>query len=185
MARVYACVGALLDETVRAALTDTGFDVAPFEGDLPAVGEEPALVVVTAAKQARLSYRGPRLLILARHGEAALPFDRCQSELCIDCASSDSFAHGLRGALHGLVVRSPCRPSTTRAAIEMAKLTPREREIVSLLLRGVAPKEIARQLEISRSTVRFHLEQAQNKIGAGSLLHMVSILSGLDDSLQR
>lgn len=185
MGRFYACVGALLEEAVRAALTDTGFELAPFEADLPATGEEPALVVVTAAKQAGLSYRGPRLLILARHGEAARPFNGCQSELCIDCVTPNAFALGLRALLHGLVVRSPCRPSTTRAAIELAELTPRQREIVSMLLGGAQVKEIARQLDLSPSTVRFHLEEARERIGADSLLHMVLRVAGLEGTPPR
>jgi DNA-binding CsgD family transcriptional regulator len=187
MPKVYACVGALLWETIQAELANTGFELVVFEGDLPAfdTGDEPALVVIVPVRQTNFSYRNARLLILARHSEATLVQHADQSELCGDCSSHEVLAHGLRAALHGLVVRSPCRPPLSRAAIALGKLTPREREIVSMLLRGISPKEIARQLSIARSTVRFHLEQARERMGAESLLQMISIVVGFEPGSPR
>lgn len=44
----------------------------------------------------------------------------------------------------------------------MAKLTPREREVVELLGKGLAPKQIARQLGTSPRTVRNHIYRAKD-----------------------
>lgn len=50
----------------------------------------------------------------------------------------------------------------------MAKLTQREREVVSLLARGERPIAIARRLCISRHTVYNHVARARSKTGATS-----------------
>lgn len=49
-------------------------------------------------------------------------------------------------------------------ASEMAKLSPREREILDLLAKGFRYKEIAEQLSISFDTVRAHLRNIYDKL---------------------
>ena len=50
----------------------------------------------------------------------------------------------------------------------MDRLTPREREILSLLAQGQLYKEIALQLGISPSTVRAHLHAVYGKLAVRS-----------------
>ncbi|MFM7807820.1 MAG: response regulator transcription factor [Planctomycetota bacterium] len=64
---------------------------------------------------------------------------------------------------------------TTRAALErdrgvheaqnMDRLSPREREVIMLLLRGLTEKEAAGQLSLSPGTVRTHVVHAYEKLG--------------------
>lgn len=49
------------------------------------------------------------------------------------------------------------------------QLTEREREVVECVVRGMSDKEIARQLGISRETVRTHIENAAAKIPGSGL----------------
>lgn len=49
------------------------------------------------------------------------------------------------------------------------QLTEREREVVECVVRGLSDKEIARQLGISRETVRTHIENAAAKIPGSGL----------------
>lgn len=49
--------------------------------------------------------------------------------------------------------------------ISLADLTPRELEIVHLLLQGKTNKSIASEIEISVKTVEFHLDNIYRKIG--------------------
>ena len=52
-------------------------------------------------------------------------------------------------------------------------LTPREQEILSLLLSGRANKQIAAQLGLSEMTVKVHRSAIMRKTQAGSLVHLV------------
>ena len=46
------------------------------------------------------------------------------------------------------------------------QLTPRERDVLELLVDGASNKEIARRLGISASTVKFHVRSIADKLGA-------------------
>ena len=56
----------------------------------------------------------------------------------------------------------------------LSDLTPREMEILQLILVGGTNKTIASQLRISKKTVEFHLDNIYTKIGARSRV-MVAI----------
>lgn len=53
-------------------------------------------------------------------------------------------------------------------AVEKIKLTPREREVLNLLLRGVSNKEIARELGLQIVTVKLHVRSVCRKLGAAN-----------------
>ncbi len=54
-------------------------------------------------------------------------------------------------------------------------LTERELEVLNLLGEGFTNPEIARQLAISRNTVKFHVSSIIGKLGAGSRTEAVTI----------
>src|SRR5260370_21274345 len=58
----------------------------------------------------------------------------------------------------------------TAAALQ---LSPREREVFGLILRGLSNKEIAAHLSISESTANFHVSAILKKCGARSRLDVV------------
>ncbi|HEX7144900.1 MAG TPA: HD domain-containing phosphohydrolase [Gaiellaceae bacterium] len=57
----------------------------------------------------------------------------------------------------------------------VGKLTPREREVVSLLALGLTGEEIATRLFISPETVRTHIRNAMQRIGATTRAHLVML----------
>nr|MDP9126010.1 helix-turn-helix transcriptional regulator [Pseudomonadota bacterium] len=53
-------------------------------------------------------------------------------------------------------------------------LTPKERSILLLLARNYSNKEIAKAIAMSDETVKWHLKNLFNKLGAGSRKHAVT-----------
>jgi DNA-binding CsgD family transcriptional regulator len=76
----------------------------------------------------------------------------------------------IRAVAAGLIVRSP--PSrdigfgAMRESEGHALLTPRELEVLAALAEGLTNKAIARRLDISLHTVKFHVESLFRKLGA-------------------
>lgn len=89
------------------------------------------------------------------------------------------FADRIRAALRGEVV-VPQRlatpqvitrtPEEESAALLAGQLTPREREVLSMLVEGSDNAEIARRLSVSANTVRTHVQSILNKLGVRSRL---------------
>jgi DNA-binding NarL/FixJ family response regulator len=64
----------------------------------------------------------------------------------------------------------------SRAATdEIAVLSPREREVISLLAEGLTGPQIAERLYISPATVRTHVENAMGKLEARTRVHAIAI----------
>jgi DNA-binding NarL/FixJ family response regulator len=84
-------------------------------------------------------------------------------------AAAEELERGIRTAAEG---GSPLDPTAARALISartapdpLAGLSEREREVLTLVAKGYANKEIARRLEISEKTVKGHLTKVFRQIG--------------------
>lgn len=62
------------------------------------------------------------------------------------------------------------------------ELTPREREILNCVARGMIDLEIAKALGISRNTVRNHMSNILEKLDVHSRWHAVAIAFGQDQA---
>jgi FixJ family two-component response regulator len=62
----------------------------------------------------------------------------------------------------------------------VATLTPREREVFTLVVRGKLNKQIAYQLGASERTIKAHRHNIMEKLHAGSLADLVSMAERLD-----
>jgi DNA-binding NarL/FixJ family response regulator len=63
--------------------------------------------------------------------------------------------------------------SQGRAALDPHELTPRERELVSLVAEGLRNEEVGRRLGITEKTVRNHLTAVFQKVGVSGRLELV------------
>ena len=86
----------------------------------------------------------------------------------------------LRAAATGLLVRSPeLAPRVFGALIDSAPeplLTPREIEVLECIGEGLTNKLIARRLDISLHTVKFHIESLLRKLGATTRAQALALL---------
>jgi DNA-binding CsgD family transcriptional regulator len=84
-------------------------------------------------------------------------------------ASADQIDAALRAVAVGLIVRSPEAKETGFIALDESDnpelLTPRELDVLGAIMDGLTNKLIARQLDISLHTVKFHVESVFRKLG--------------------
>lgn len=87
--------------------------------------------------------------------------------------SADQLADAIRAAYAG---RPTLAPEATQALIHAVTrppalhfdLTPRELEVLALVVQGLNNGEIASKLVVSQSTVKFHVSSILSKLGVGS-----------------
>lgn len=66
---------------------------------------------------------------------------------------------------------------------KMQSLTPREQDVMQLMVEGKANKVIAIDLDISQRTVEIHRARVMEKLGANSLAHLVRMFMAVEDQL--
>jgi NarL family two-component system response regulator LiaR len=94
--------------------------------------------------------------------------------------SADELAQAIRSAHAG---RPTLAPEATQILIQAATrppepdydLTPRELEVLALMVQGMNNPEIADQLVVSRSTVKFHVSSILSKLGVTSRTEAVAV----------
>jgi NarL family two-component system response regulator LiaR len=94
--------------------------------------------------------------------------------------SAEELARAIRSARAG---RPTLAPEATQALIHAATrppepghdLTPREREVLALMVQGLNNAAIAKRLVVNRSTAKFHVSNILTKLGAASRTEAVAL----------
>ena len=93
-------------------------------------------------------------------------------------ADPEQIDAALRAVAAGLIVRAPSETeigfATMRERISHLLLTPREIDVLAAIGDGLGNKAIARKLDISLHTVKFHIESLFRKLGARSRAEAVA-----------
>ena len=170
--RVYT-IGSLEEFDVYRAITDilllipggeTGADLELTLADSPAVG----VLILVSEENERIDY-------VHENTDAAwgiLPL----------AATEEQLGAAIKAIAAGLSIGMPTRVSFQQAgaaAMEddplVEPLTDREAEVLQLLARGKANKQIALDLGISEHTVKFHISSIYTKLGAGNRTEAVRL----------
>lgn len=80
--------------------------------------------------------------------------------------------------MFALVSREGTQAGTVRKGIGPDALTPREREVMTLISRGRTNRQIAEEFTISEKTVKNHVSAINEKLGAGTRAEAVSLWLG-------
>ena len=83
--------------------------------------------------------------------------------------------HVLPGLHLGVYVNPVEEPLTVEPRRETVRPSPREVEVIGLLALGATGEEIAERLVLSPATVRTHIRNAMEKLGASTRAHLIAI----------
>jgi DNA-binding NarL/FixJ family response regulator len=145
------------------------------------LGAEPAQALAHIAERVALpatvllaSHDQPERQLLALGVRAVLLPDRLPAARLV--AAVKAVAAGLIVFdEHAAIIESPGEDERRREPGSVDALTARETEVLQLLAEGLPNKEIARALDISEHTVKFHLSAIFGKLGATSRTEAVAI----------
>jgi len=150
-------VDELLLEVVRRAMTNNGNGTV-------------ALVVLTNNDEGPLSV----LRTLSLRGWSIVPLDATTAQLQASVvAAAQGFITLPTALADRLYEQRPVTETITFGSLDET-LTTREREVLELVSQGLSNKLIARRLQISEHTVKFHVSSISAKLGASSRTDAVS-----------
>jgi two-component system, NarL family, response regulator YdfI len=177
-----------ISDRLQSDPTLSGADLESFDpgtADVIVCDDAPA-----SLERAQLAHAaGVAVVVLTDDVEVAVsPRTRSSLGLLPTSATADELVTAIEAANAGLFVthadlideeadrvRREGAPAPGRAAALPESLTPREVEVLHALAAGLGNKEIARELQISEHTAKFHVGQILAKLGAGSRAEAVSI----------
>jgi DNA-binding NarL/FixJ family response regulator len=124
--------------------------------------------------------RPVRVVVLTTYDLDEYVYDALQagaSGFLLKHAPPEELLLGVRAAADGGALLSPAitmrlvseftarRPRAASEPAQLARLTPRERDVLNLVVRGRSNAEIARDLVVTQSTVKTHLAHILDKLG--------------------
>lgn len=140
----------------------------------------PVLDGLSATRQITSTPERPRVIVLTTYDLDEYVYEALRAGACgflLKHAPPEELLFGVRAAADGGALLSPGvtarllaefasrQPPAKREPAELGRLTPREREVLDLVVRGKSNVEIARALVVSHSTVKTHLTHVLDKLG--------------------
>lgn len=129
----------------------------------------------------RLEVRIP-IIFMTGHGSIPMTV-RAMKAGAVEFLTKPAPPHDLLGAIRAAIDRDRSRRRERLEAGELRRryerLTPRERQVLTLVVAGLLNKQIAGELATSERTVKFHRAHIMEKMKAESLAELVRLASRL------
>ncbi len=143
----------------------------------------PEMDGATATRQIRQQHPHIQVIALTSFKEEELVQNALEAgaiSYLLKNVSANELVEAIRAAHAG---RSTLAPEAAQALIHAAThaspphfdLTPRELEVLALIVEGLNNTEIAKRLVVSRSTVKFHVSSILSKLGVSSRTEAVAL----------
>ena len=156
------------DVLLVEAASDHGNLALPVSAE--AAGSLPVVLLAAGTDEAQVAEA------LRRGVRAILPRDASPEEIAAAVGAAGAGLIALHpeaaAAITPLLSSAIPRPAPD---VPVEELTPREIEVLGLLAEGAGNKQIARRLEISEHTVKFHVGSILSKLGAASRTEAVTL----------
>lgn len=122
--------------------------------------------------------RGPKVVVVAgidREWEIRSALELgVRGYLLVGC-TLDELVEGVRLVHRGARLLSPQAAARLAESVAGEPLTPREEEVLRLVVEGLCNKAIARQLGIAVGTVKSHLKSTFDKLNVESRTHAIAV----------
>jgi RNA polymerase sigma factor (sigma-70 family) len=122
------------------------------------------------------------VIFISAHGDIAMSVRAIKSG-AIEFLTKPLREQELLDAINAGIERDRARRQEAMLVAELQQcynsLTPREREVLALVVSGLPNKQIAAQLELSEVTVKVHRSQISRKMRATSLVELVRMADKL------
>lgn len=157
----------LLEKTPQVALVDIhlpGMSGVALVAELAEKLPETAFVMLTSAREDETIFDA-----LKAGAVGYLTKDSDVPAILAAIADAQRGGSPMSWGIARRVVRSFSQPEAQRGrAAELAKLSPRETEVLAALAQGLPYKQIAAKLELSEHTVRIHIRGIYRKLSVNS-----------------
>jgi FixJ family two-component response regulator len=188
---------------IERRLKHAGYEVATYASaqqlldDLPN-GNEPSCIVLDVRipglsgpqLQQRLSELGSTVPIIFLTGHPDIPttvrtIKAGAHDFLVKLVSSDDLFRAIEKAFELHQISRDVRGKLDSVRTRIETLTPRERQVFDLIVRGHTNKQVARALGCAERTIKAHRQRVMEKMQVQSLVQLVSIAGAVIEPLQK
>src|SRR5262245_33751750 len=155
----------------RHVLEREGFRVSPVHDSVDALDGLPADVVVLCGDDAAASVRAAPAdvpVVVVSRGSGRAMMDGVLAAGATGFVGEDQLDDRLGPTVVAVAAGQLALPAACREAVIYPILSPRERQVMSMVVLGFSNQEVANKLHVTETTVKSHLSSAYRKLGVRS-----------------